>query len=61
MRLKVLLKKHLLQLSQRALFHHLKLSWQLTLDNGGEDPGSIGPTRKYEKHVTLAIAKKVSG
>ncbi|MGV3003311.1 LysM peptidoglycan-binding domain-containing protein [Vibrio sp.] len=27
--------------------------------HGGEDPGSIGPTRKYEKHVTLAIAKKV--
>ncbi|MCF7355671.1 N-acetylmuramoyl-L-alanine amidase [Vibrio sp. CK2-1] len=28
--------------------------------HGGEDPGSIGPTRKYEKHVTLAIAKKVA-
>lgn len=28
--------------------------------HGGEDPGSIGPTRKYEKHITLAIAKKVA-
>lgn len=27
--------------------------------HGGEDPGSIGPTRKYEKHITLAISKKV--
>ncbi|WP_017024872.1 N-acetylmuramoyl-L-alanine amidase [Vibrio rumoiensis] len=27
--------------------------------HGGEDPGSIGPTRKYEKHINLAIAKKV--
>lgn len=27
--------------------------------HGGEDPGSIGPTRKYEKHITLAVAKKV--
>ncbi|MUL01025.1 LysM peptidoglycan-binding domain-containing protein [Aliivibrio fischeri] len=27
--------------------------------HGGEDPGSIGPTRKYEKHATLAISKKV--
>ncbi|WP_153448207.1 LysM peptidoglycan-binding domain-containing protein [Vibrio algicola] len=27
--------------------------------HGGKDPGSIGPTRKYEKNVTLAIAKKV--
>lgn len=26
--------------------------------HGGEDPGSIGPTRKYEKHATLAISKK---
>ncbi len=28
--------------------------------HGGEDPGSIGPTRKYEKHVTLAVAKKAA-
>ncbi len=28
--------------------------------HGGEDPGSIGPTRKYEKVVTLAIAKKIA-
>ncbi len=27
--------------------------------HGGEDPGSIGPTRKYEKHATLAISKKI--
>ncbi|GAL08356.1 N-acetylmuramoyl-L-alanine amidase [Photobacterium aphoticum] len=27
--------------------------------HGGEDPGSIGPSRKYEKNVTLTIAKKV--
>lgn len=27
--------------------------------HGGQDPGSIGPTGKYEKNSTLAIAKKV--
>ncbi|MFV0575504.1 MAG: LysM peptidoglycan-binding domain-containing protein [Vibrio sp.] len=27
--------------------------------HGGEDPGSIGPTRKFEKNATLMIAKKV--
>lgn len=25
--------------------------------HGGRDPGSVGPTGKYEKHVTLAVAK----
>ncbi|EAR53916.1 putative N-acetylmuramoyl-L-alanine amidase [Photobacterium sp. SKA34] len=28
--------------------------------HGGDDPGSIGPTRKYEKTVTLAVAKKLA-
>lgn len=28
--------------------------------HGGEDPGSIGPTRKYEKHVTLNVSKKLA-
>ncbi|WP_446728857.1 N-acetylmuramoyl-L-alanine amidase [Photobacterium sp. SP02] len=28
--------------------------------HGGEDPGSIGPSRKYEKNVTLTIARKVA-
>lgn len=28
--------------------------------HGGEDPGSIGPTKKYEKHVTLSISKKLA-
>lgn len=28
--------------------------------HGGEDPGSIGPTRKYEKHATLSISRKVA-
>ncbi|WED23327.1 N-acetylmuramoyl-L-alanine amidase [Vibrio sp. JC009] len=28
--------------------------------HGGEDPGSIGPTKKYEKHATLAISKKIA-
>ncbi|WP_428776495.1 N-acetylmuramoyl-L-alanine amidase, partial [Vibrio sp.] len=28
--------------------------------HGGEDPGSIGPSRKYEKHATLAISKKLA-
>ncbi|MGF1757475.1 N-acetylmuramoyl-L-alanine amidase [Photobacterium sagamiensis] len=28
--------------------------------HGGEDPGSIGPAKKYEKNVTLAVAKKVA-
>jgi N-acetylmuramoyl-L-alanine amidase len=27
--------------------------------HGGEDPGSIGPTKKYEKNATLAISKKL--
>ncbi|MFD2165528.1 N-acetylmuramoyl-L-alanine amidase [Thalassotalea euphylliae] len=27
--------------------------------HGGEDPGSIGPKGTYEKHVTLAIAKRL--
>ncbi|MDC5707798.1 N-acetylmuramoyl-L-alanine amidase [Vibrio europaeus] len=27
--------------------------------HGGEDPGSIGPSKKYEKHATLAISKKI--
>ncbi|MEJ2766938.1 LysM peptidoglycan-binding domain-containing protein [Photobacterium sp. MCCC 1A19761] len=28
--------------------------------HGGEDPGSIGPSRKYEKNVTLDISKEVA-
>ncbi|MEZ9135946.1 MULTISPECIES: N-acetylmuramoyl-L-alanine amidase [unclassified Vibrio] len=28
--------------------------------HGGEDPGSIGPTRKYEKDATLSISKKLA-
>lgn len=28
--------------------------------HGGEDPGSIGPTRKYEKSVTLQVARKIA-
>ncbi|MGR5143627.1 LysM peptidoglycan-binding domain-containing protein [Photobacterium sp. DNB23_23_1] len=28
--------------------------------HGGEDPGSIGPSRLYEKNVTLDISKKVA-
>lgn len=28
--------------------------------HGGEDPGSIGPTKKYEKHATLIISKKLA-
>ncbi len=28
--------------------------------HGGEDPGSIGPTRKYEKHHTLAVSKRLA-
>ncbi len=33
----------------------------VTIDagHGGEDPGSIGPTKKYEKHATLSISKKI--
>ena len=27
--------------------------------HGGEDPGSIGPSGSYEKHVTLGIAKRL--
>lgn len=28
--------------------------------HGGEDPGSIGPSRKYEKDATLSIARKLA-
>lgn len=28
--------------------------------HGGNDPGAIGPRRKYEKHITLAIARQLS-
>ncbi len=28
--------------------------------HGGEDPGSIGPSHKFEKNVTIAIAKKLA-
>ncbi len=28
--------------------------------HGGEDPGSIGPSKKYEKHATLAVSKKLA-
>jgi N-acetylmuramoyl-L-alanine amidase len=29
--------------------------------HGGEDPGSIGPKRTYEKRVTLAVSQKLAG
>jgi N-acetylmuramoyl-L-alanine amidase len=32
----------------------------LDAGHGGEDPGSIGPTKSYEKHITLAIAKRLA-
>ncbi|WP_016959116.1 N-acetylmuramoyl-L-alanine amidase [Enterovibrio norvegicus] len=28
--------------------------------HGGNDPGAVGPKRKYEKHVTLSIARRVA-
>ena len=28
--------------------------------HGGEDPGSIGPSKTYEKHVVLSIARKLA-
>ncbi|MDF2154722.1 LysM peptidoglycan-binding domain-containing protein [Vibrio sp. CAU 1672] len=28
--------------------------------HGGEDPGSVGPTRKYEKNATLSISRKLA-
>lgn len=31
----------------------------LDAGHGGEDPGSIGPTKSYEKNVTLGIAKRL--
>ncbi|UTP73428.1 N-acetylmuramoyl-L-alanine amidase [Alteromonas sp. LMIT006] len=32
----------------------------LDAGHGGRDPGSVGPTGTYEKHVVLSIAKKVA-
>lgn len=31
----------------------------LDAGHGGEDPGAIGPNGSYEKHITLAIARRV--
>jgi len=28
--------------------------------HGGEDPGSIGPSRKYEKHTTMMVSNKLA-
>ncbi|GAM69759.1 N-acetylmuramoyl-L-alanine amidase [Vibrio sp. JCM 19236] len=28
--------------------------------HGGKDPGSIGPSKKYEKNVTLSVSKKLA-
>ncbi len=28
--------------------------------HGGKDPGSIGPSRKYEKHTTLSVSRKLA-
>ncbi|SON50782.1 N-acetylmuramoyl-L-alanine amidase [Vibrio tapetis] len=28
--------------------------------HGGEDPGSIGPSRKYEKHTTMTVSNKLA-
>ncbi|UJF19530.1 N-acetylmuramoyl-L-alanine amidase [Vibrio sp. SS-MA-C1-2] len=36
-----------------------KIVVALDAGHGGEDPGAIGPTRKYEKYITLSVAKKV--
>ncbi|MDU0353618.1 N-acetylmuramoyl-L-alanine amidase [Paraglaciecola aquimarina] len=33
----------------------------LDAGHGGEDPGSIGPARSYEKNITLGIAKRLQG
>lgn len=32
----------------------------LDAGHGGRDPGSVGPTGTYEKHIVLSIAKKVA-
>ncbi|MDG3084694.1 N-acetylmuramoyl-L-alanine amidase [Vibrio hannami] len=47
--------KHASQLSGNA-----DIVIAIDAGHGGEDPGSIGPTRKYEKHATLAISRKLA-
>lgn len=40
--------------------HNRDLIIAIDAGHGGEDPGAIGPKRIYEKHVVLAIAKKLA-
>ena len=37
-----------------------KLVIAIDAGHGGKDPGAIGPTRKYEKDITLAIARELA-
>ena len=37
-----------------------KLIVAIDAGHGGKDPGAIGPTRKYEKDITLAMARELA-
>lgn len=40
--------------------HNRDLIIAIDAGHGGEDPGAIGPNKAYEKHVVLAISKKLA-